>query len=160
MLKIERLKEKSNVQSDVKGESVMWKRIFNFVTIISTALFILILLLLVLSHWIDPHEHRLSFSKDCHVSVYERYLAFFNVAEYGPYTGSIIALDVKGVMPSIDEVSFGYRFGIYYRYFKWADSGDVLWTLLLNMWYLLCLFSILPVIWLSLRFCSKKKANT
>jgi len=134
----------------------MWKRIFNFVTIISTALFILILLLLVLSHWIDPHEHRLSFSKDFHVSVYDRDLAFFNNSEYGPYRGSIIALDVQGQMPSIRKVAFGYTFGIYFRYFKWADTGDVLWTLLLNLWYLLALFSVLPVIWLSLRFCSKK----
>ena len=134
------------MSSDVKDKSGMWKRIFDVVTLISAVLFVCVLLLLIVSHWIDPHEHHVSFSEDFHVSVYDRHLAFFNVSEYGPYTGSIIALDIGGVMPSIKKVSFGYTFGIYYRYFKWADTNDVLWTLLINLWYLLVLFSALPVI--------------
>lgn len=138
-------KSAGNTESGLKGKAGICKRVFDFFTYISTGLLICVLLLLIASPWIDPDEHRISFSKDFHVSVGDRYLAFFNNSEYGLYRGSIIALDNNGVMPSIDEVSFGYRFGIYYRYFKWTETGDVLWTLLINMWYLLALFSVLPV---------------
>ena len=62
---------------------------------------------------------------------YDGRVEFFNDEEYGPYHGSIIALTSHDWPPErifSKQQAFGDICGIYYRYFRWADSGAVLWT--------------------------------
>jgi len=104
-------------------------------------------------------------------------LEIFNDSQYGPYSGSIIALsddkhppkavwdwrvsenygvgkeyifDGKG---AIQVTGTGADFpGIYYRHFQWPNTSQPLWTLMVSLWYPLFIFSILPSVWI-LRRC-------
>lgn len=104
-----------------------------------------------------PWDHRISFSRGFHVSVWRGpagdtlgRLVVFNNAEYGPYSGSTIQIvDEKGnASPRLDrKIEWGDTCGFYYRYFRWPD-GKTLWTLMLSLWYPLLAFCILPAFWL------------
>jgi hypothetical protein len=73
-------------------------------------------------------------------------LAFYSDPS-GPYTGSIIALaDPETPRESIPRIrGFGPLAGAYYRHITFPD-GDVLWTLLIGVWYPIVAFSILPLV--------------
>ena len=77
-------------------------------------------------------------------------MSFFSDKEYGPYHGSIIAVTspewpIKRIFSK--QRAFGDFCGIYYRYFRWADSGNVLWTLSVSLFYPMIVFAVLPTIW-------------
>ena len=118
-------------------------------TLISIVLVIATALLIVVSYFFSPWEHYyVSFTERAHVGVWGRGLdpriVFFNHPD-GPYCGSIIGIiDSEGNLhpPLIREESFGDSWGIYYRYFQWADAK--LWTLMVSLWYPLAIFAILP----------------
>ena len=131
----------------------MVHRVFAIAAIVSTVLLgVTILLLVASSYDFDPHNHRqhlVSLTEDCHVTVARGRIVFFNNVEYGPYHGSIIQLsDDKGIAhPRIDKNGFGDTWGIYYRHFRWLDSGDVIWTVMISLAYPLVVFAVLPVTW-------------
>ena len=141
----------------------MARRTLKIATCLSTAMLTVMVVLFVAGIWINPRDHHLSLSDTFHVSVSGRgwdiRLVFFNDAEYGPYSGSVIGVvDNQGnVYPPLErEVSFGDTAGIYYRYFRW--SGATLWTLMLSLWYPIALFAILPLLWWVFRLGSKSHA--
>jgi hypothetical protein len=135
----------------------------------------------------SPWDHRLSFTKQFHVSVWSRVdgdalgaLVFFNNADYGPYRGSIMDI-VNDKFPPISRgwsigcygychrTDFGGRGtvymqeracdlpGIYFRYFNWPNKPQHLWTLAVSLWYPLTVFSVLPAMWGIRRWQSQKK---
>jgi hypothetical protein len=100
-------------------------------------------------------------------------LEIFNDSQYGPYTGSIIALSDDKYPPkyvwlwrigenyeiakqivfdgngAIQVTETGADFpGIYYRHFQWPNSPQPLWTLMVSLWYPLLVFSVLPSVWI------------
>jgi len=128
----------------------MKSRIFNTVSLISAILLACTIFLWAWSFWTDPRKDCLSFSGDFHVAVQHGRVVFFNVKDYGPYHGSIIALTspewpIERIFSK--QQAFGDICGIYYRYFRWADSGDVLWTLSVSLFYPMIVFAVLPTIW-------------
>jgi hypothetical protein len=124
----------------------MSRRIFNILSLISA---ILLACTLILGAWNssgDPGKYHLSFGKAFHVCVYGGCLSFFS-DEFGPYSGSIIAITDLPIDRFFSERrAFGRTAGIYYRYFRWRDSGRVLWTFSVCLLYPLVLFAVLPVI--------------
>lgn len=115
-----------------------------------SALFLLITLVLIAVYCRHFNKTELSFSDNFHLMVTPGFnhvpdarLALFNVAEYGPYRGSIIALDNGSHLQSAE---FNGTLAIYFRHFRWPN-GDVLWTLSVTLWYFVALFSILPGVW-------------
>lgn len=146
----------------------MSKRAFRIATVTSTVLFIGSVVLFLAGFILNPWDHYLSFNDESHVGVlgmgFESKLVFFNDTEYGPYRGSIIGLvdedmveDTNG--PSLRDyaLAFAQSVGVYYRYFEFPD--DKLWTLMVNLWYPIVIFSILPIInamgWIRTRRNSK-----
>jgi len=133
-----------------RGVWVMLQRVFVSAAIACTALLGVAIFLLVASHCnLDPRQHSVSITGDCHVTVANGYIEFFNDAEYGPYRGSIVAIldDQGNSHPPIERTGFGETWGVYYRHLRWLDSGDVIWTVAISLVYPLVLFSILPVTW-------------
>jgi hypothetical protein len=103
------------------------------------------------SWWLNPLDHRLSFGEHLHFGIcrmgyHDPRLVVFNDPQYGPYSGSIIAIvgDDGNVKPPLKESAFGDVAGVYYRHFAWVDSGNTLWTLMVSLWYPIGLFAILP----------------
>ncbi len=87
-------------------------------------------------------------------------LVFFNDAEYGPYSGSIIGLvDEDGnIYPPLErEQAFGDSWGIYYRYFQ--RSGSTLWTLTVTLWYPIAVFAIMPFVSLMCSTVRRRASN-
>jgi hypothetical protein len=125
----------------------MLRRVFNTLSMISASFLACMVLLWVWSFWTDPRKDyfSLSFSDDFHVAVLNGRVEFFNVKDYGPYHGSIIG--IAGVTKFAERRGFGDAYGIYYRYFRWAESEAVLWTLSVNLLYPLIVFAALPTIW-------------
>ena len=126
------------------------RRIFNTISLISAVLLVCTISLGTWSFWTDPRTDCLSMGDEFHVAVQYGRVSFFNVKNYGPYHGSIISLSSS--KDSADGVfavrrGFGDACGIYYRYFRWAESGDVLWTLSVSLVYPLILFAVLPTVW-------------
>jgi hypothetical protein len=129
----------------------MIRRIFNTLSLISAILLASTAILWAWSFWTDPRKDCLSFSGEFHVAVQDGRVSFFSDKEYGPYRGSISAL-TSPAWP-IERIfskqrAFGDTLGIYYRYFRWADSGAVLWTLSVSLFYPMIAFAVLPTIWL------------
>ena len=127
----------------------MSRHIFNTLSLISALLLACTIFLWVWSDWTDPRKNCLSFSDEFHIAVQDGRVCFFNVKEYGPYHGSIIALTspewpIERIFSK--QRAFGDFCGIYYRYFCWADSGAVLWTLSVSLFYAMVVFAILPAI--------------
>lgn len=128
----------------------MFRRIFNILSLISGSLLACTIVLWAWSFWADARKHCISFSTDFHFAVQDGRVSFFNDKEYGPYRGSIIALTspewpIERIFS--ERRGFGDTAGIYYRYFRWADSGAVLWTLSVSLVYPLVVFTLLPAIW-------------
>ena len=132
---------KSKIQLNAKTQ--MCRRIFNTLPPISAVLFVCIALLWAWSLWADPERDRLSLTPRFHVGVYNGRMDFFNDRN-GPYHGSVISL--IGFRAFAECRGFGDTCGIYYRYFRWADSGAVLWTLSVSLAYPLVIFAVLPTI--------------
>jgi len=132
----------------------MSRRLFNALSLISAVYLLGTVNLWIWSFWADARTQSLSFANDFHVAAERGRLSFFNDKDYGPYRGSIIAIvSEEWPMERIfsKHQAFGETLGIYYRYFRWADSGAVLWTLSISLIYPLILFSLLPAIWIVLR---------
>jgi hypothetical protein len=126
----------------------MSRGIFNTLSLISAILLACTIILWAWSFWADVRKDRLSFSNGFHVGVYDGRLDFFS-DEHGPYHGSIIAITSRErPMERIfsKQRAFGDICGIYYRYFCWADSGAVLWTLSVSLIYPMIVFAVLPTI--------------
>ena len=127
----------------------MKSRICNTLSVISAILLACTIILWAWSFWTDPRKECLSFSGDFHVAVQDGHVEFFSDKTHGPYRGSIIALTspewpIERIFSK--QQAFGDICGIYYRYFRWADSGAVLWTLSVSLFYPMIVFSLLPVI--------------
>ena len=124
----------------------MIRRTFNTLTLISAILLACTLILGAWNSGDDPGKYHLSFGKAFHVCVYGGCLSFFS-DEFGPYSGSIIALTDLPIDRFFSERrAFGRTAGIYYRYFRWRDSGRVLWTFSVILLYPVVFFAVLPVI--------------
>ncbi|MGO8746191.1 MAG: hypothetical protein ACLQNE_09395 [Thermoguttaceae bacterium] len=123
----------------------MSRRIFNTLSLISAIFLACTVVSWVWSFWANPQKESLSFSRSFHVGVFGGRVEFFSDKDYGPYHGSIISLD--GGPKFAERRGFGDTLGIYYRLFRWADSGAVLWTLSVSLAYPLILFAVLPAIW-------------
>ena len=122
------------------------------------------ILLFLVGYIASPWDYYLSFSDDSHVGVCTRGLdsrfVFFNDAEYGPYSGSIIGLvDEDGnIYPPLErEEAFGNSWGIYYRYFP--RSGSTLWTLTVTLWYPIAVFAIMPFVSLMCSTVRRRASN-
>ena len=115
-------------------------------------------LLAVSSNWINAWDHRLTLNDNFHVGIWalrswNPCLVFFNDAD-GPYRGSIMGLvdDNGNRFPrDLEEWGFGDSAGMYFRHFLWRKSNATLWTLAISLWYLIALFTILPM-WAVVRF--------
>src|SRR5271157_3829938 len=128
----------------------MFRRIFNTLSLFSAILLACTIILWAWSFWTDPRKDCVSFSGNFHVAVENGRVSFFNVKDYGPYHGSLISLSsAQGpAFPAFAERrGFGDTLGVYYRYFRWADSGIVLWTLSVTLLYPMVVFAMLPTIW-------------
>lgn len=104
-------------------------------------------LLLAASFAIDPLQQRISLAADFHISLLRGRVCFFNDAEYGPYCGSIIGIvdeDGNTYPPLEREIAWGDSWGVYYRYFRWADSK--LWTLMVSLWWPIVVFGLPAVV--------------
>jgi hypothetical protein len=121
----------------------MKSRIFNTLSLISALLVACTVVSWPWSYKTDPRVDRLSIGDSFHVGVYRGRLEFFSL-KIGPYHGSTISL---GDGSEISRWGFGDAYGIYYRYFRWADSGAVLWTLSVSLSYPMIVFAVLPTIW-------------
>jgi hypothetical protein len=82
-------------------------------------------------------------------------LFLYNDAQYGPYRGSIIAMESPGHPSGIVEHSFGTRAGIYYRHFHFPN-GYVLWTFAISIFYPLGIAMAFPIAWLCVNFRHNK----
>ena len=125
----------------------MIRRILNTLSLISAILLACTITLWAWSFWTNPRKDCLSFSSNFHVAVEDGRVSFFNVKDYGPYHGSIIAITsrewpIERIFSK--QQAFGDICGIYYRYFRWADSGAVLWTLSISLFYPMIVFTVLP----------------
>ena len=120
----------------------MNRHIFNTLSLISAILLACTIISWPWSYRTDPREDRLSIGDSFHMGAYNGRVSFFNVKEYGPYRGSTI-----GSEPD-ERREFGDTLGIYYRYFRWADSGAVLWTLSVSLVYPMIVFLMLPIAWI------------
>ena len=126
----------------------MIRRIFNTLSLISAILLACTVILWAWSFLDQPRKDCLSFSGDFHVRLLRWPHDFFSDKD-GPYHGSIIALSspkkpVERIFSK--QQGFGDTLGIYYRYFRWADSGAVLWTLSVSLFYPMIVFAVLPAI--------------
>jgi len=101
------------------------------------------LILLLLSLFLNPRDHRISFTEDYHLGLWRGRIVFFSDPEYGPYRGSIIGLtDADGnVYPPLErEIKWGDSLGVYFRYFRWTDS--TLWTLTVSLLWPMGIFGL------------------
>jgi hypothetical protein len=129
----------------------MATRTFKIATVVSALMLAISVLLFLVGYVASPWDYHLSFNNDHHVGVWahrlDSRLVFFNDADYGPYSGSIIGLvDADGsICPPLErEESFGDSWGIYYRHFQRPDS--TLWTLTVTLWYPIAVFAIMPCV--------------
>lgn len=128
--------------------SGMEKWPFKIGLLVSFGLLVACFAIFVAANYIDPRDHFISLSDDCHVSLCKRRIVIYNDSDYGPYTGSIISLSEE---TGPETTEFGDAWGIYFRHFRWLD-GSVLWTLAVSLWYPVFLASILPGYWCMSRF--------
>jgi len=127
----------------------MTRRIFNTLSLISAILLACTIILWAWSFWTDPRKDCVSFSRNFHVAVENVRVSFFNVKDYGPYHGGILSLasGEETAFPAFAERrGFGDTLGIYYRYFRWADSGIILWTLSVTLLYPMIVLAVLPTV--------------
>jgi hypothetical protein len=124
----------------------MGRPAFNVASLVSAFLLSLTIALWGAAFTLNPYDHHWSVTNSFHVGVGGRFdgRLFFFSDESGPYQGSIIALDGN---PRLRQVGWGDAYGIYYRHFRWLDSGQTMWTLAVSLWYPTVLFSILPAAW-------------
>jgi hypothetical protein len=136
----------------------MIRRIFNALSLISAIFLTCTIILWAWSFWTDPRKECLSFSENFHVAVENGRVSFFNVKDYGPYHGSVISLssgEETAYSSFAERRGFGDTLGIYYRYFRWADSGIILWTLSVTLLYPMIVLAVLPTIWAWKRWRAK-----
>src|SRR5208283_3468380 len=136
---------------------------FNALSLISAIVLACTIILWGWSFWTDPRKDCLSFSGNFHVAVENGRVSFFNVKDYGPYHGSVIALtsDEWPIERIFSERRyFGDTLGVYYRYFRWADSGIVLWTLSVTLLYPMVVFLMLPLTWAWKRWRARAAVGT
>jgi hypothetical protein len=134
--------------------------ILNTLSLISAILLACTVFLWVWSFWTDPRKDCVSLSGNFHVAVENGRASFFNMKDYGPYHGSVISLssgEETAYSAFAERRGFGDTLGIYYRYFRWADSGIILWTLSVTLLYPMIVFSLLPLTWAWKRWRAKTK---
>lgn len=126
----------------------MIRRVFNTLSLVSAILLACTVFLWAWSFWTNPYKTNLSTSNVFHIGLYDGRVEFFS-DKFGPYRGGIIAL-TSPEWPAerifSKQWGFGDICGIYYRYFRWADSGAVLWTLSMSLFYPMIVFAVLPAI--------------
>lgn len=129
----------------------MDRRALKILTILSFALLMATVLLFISGYALSSWDHHVSFGDSCHIGVWNRgldsRLVVFSDSDYGPYRGSIIGLvDANGnVYPPLKRrAAYGDAWGIYYRYFQWADAK--LWTLMVSLWYPIAILAIMPLV--------------
>ena len=120
----------------------MKRRTFNTLSLISALLLACTTVLWGWSFWADMREDRLSISDNFHMGAYRGRLEFFSL-KIGPYHGSSTIFDET----KDTERGFGDTLGVYYRYLRFADSGDVIWTLSVSLFYPMIVFAVLPMTW-------------
>jgi hypothetical protein len=128
---------------------MMSHRIFNALSLLSTILLACTIILWVWSFWADSRNDFLSVSDNCHIGFFDGHIDFFS-DRHGPYHGSVISLssgEETAFSAFAERRGFGDTLGIYYRYFRWADSGIVLWTLSVTLLYPMIVFLVLPISW-------------
>jgi hypothetical protein len=128
----------------------MIPRVFNTLSLLSAALAVCLIVLGVWTLGVDPRDYCVSINDTFHVGACRGRVEFFNNREYGPYHGSIVSLSDGSEFA--ERQGFGDAFGIYYRYFRRADSGAVLWTLSVSLAYPLIVLALLPATWAWLRW--------
>lgn len=139
----------------------MTRRVFNTLSLISATLLACTLLLWTWSFWTDPSKDHLSFTDTFHVAVQRGRVDFFS-DKNGRYHGSIIALTsperpIERIFS--ERRGFGDTLGIYYRYFRRADTGAVLWTFSVSLFYPMIVFAVLPLMWGWRRWRAKSVAG-
>lgn len=118
-------------------------RAFNTTALISALLLAVAVALIVSSFRKSSHEPLVSLSPTFHVTATDARLAFFNTRR-GPYRGSVLFLDF--IDAGVQIAAFGNSMGIYYRHIRWP-TGEVIWSLMVSLWYPTVLLSVLPAIW-------------
>lgn len=129
---------------------------FNRCCIVSVTLLAATLILLPFSWVANPRLHYVSLTDTLHVGLCCRglrdldrggCLVFFNDSLRGPYRGGLISVNIEGVVyGGPDHEVRADWFGVYYRYFRWPD--DMVWTLMIRLFYPILLFAVLPTVWL------------
>ena len=124
-------------------------RRFNVGIVVTVVFVAIIVVMWVAALNCNALDHHLSLGRSFHMGTWDdgwdSRLVFFNDSEYGPYRGSIIQMD--GEPPLERRVGFGDRLGIYYRYFRFANDGATVWTLMISLWYPTILFVVLVILW-------------
>jgi hypothetical protein len=140
-------RERTSREGVLNAIRQMLRSISKRLSLISAMCLACTIILWVGSYWTEPLKDSLSLSNAFHITVCAGRVEFFNIKEAGPYHGSIIALS-DGFHPVFSERrAFGDAFGVYYRYFRWANSGVVYWTLSVTLLYPFLVFAVLPTIW-------------
>jgi len=107
-----------------------------------TLLFVSAAGLWAVSWWADPERHSWSLGEHCYIGAFDGCLELYSDS-FGPYHGGIIALDGQ----RIPWERHGFRVcGLYYCFIKRLDTGGVLWTVSVSLWYPMLLFGLLPAI--------------
>ncbi len=124
----------------------MRRRIPNVMSVASAVLAGCTIIIWAVSFCVEPQDCNIPISGEFFIAASDGRIHFYS-HRIGPYRGS--SLSEADGLP--DARGFGDTCGIYYRYFRWARSGNVLWTLSVSLTYPLILFSVLPAVWLWLR---------
>ncbi len=146
----------------------MNRRLFNITSLLSAVLLGASLALSLATLWLNPWQHRISFTPQFHVGVSNGRgnfasglgnLVFFSSEEWGPVFNAITGLaDRNGkvhLVPGLDRDVLWNSFGVYYRCLYRHDSTTH-WTLAIDLVYPLLLLAILPSIWAIHRYKSRK----
>ena len=142
----------------------MARRLFNFMSLLSTVLLGCTLVLSLSTHWLNPWDHRISFTPQFHAGVDNGRsnvnsglgkLVFCSSEEWGPafcvITGGIGSDGKVHLIQRLDRDVLWNSFGVYYRCLYYHDR-TTLWTLSVDLGYPFLAFAILPSIWAVRRY--------
>jgi hypothetical protein len=152
----------------------MTNRQFNAASFVSGVLAGFSIILWLATFIVSPENYRLSFTHHFHVSVWSGFtgdtlgrLVVFTDTQ-GPYAGGMLGVAGKEIQSGWHTTDYKYDFGqtiflseraeiedteqycdlpgIYFRHFVLPSQPPPSWTLMISLWYPLCLFSILPLL--------------
>src|SRR5438270_6699389 len=96
--------------------SAIWRRVFDLTALFSAAAFGLLVAAWPIAGSVDPRKQFLTLSRGCYVSLDARgadaRLELFNNPAYGPYSGSIIAIESPGRPSGVHVTGFGDTAGV------------------------------------------------